>query len=85
MSNTVLMELIDELKSNIRDALIASDIWEGGKGESLAGYNAQPVATKLFDDFHSFLESNLTTSKFPPLARYFLLELEDNNAVVVLN
>ncbi|MBN2525243.1 MAG: hypothetical protein JXR76_02540 [Deltaproteobacteria bacterium] len=77
--------LVDATKEKLGRALLATDIWVKGERESLAGHNPQPEATRLFDELNDFIESNLKKSNFPKLNRYFLIELEDDNTVVIVN
>ncbi|MBU1220552.1 hypothetical protein KKF34_02875 [Myxococcota bacterium] len=77
--------LVAELRESLENAVVATDIWNKKEGISIAGFNSQPTATKLFNDFYEFVESNLKSAQFPALGRYFLLELEQNNAVVIIN
>ena len=86
MIDTKLLDLaVQDLRSVLRDGLVATDIWERSDGLSLAGFNQQPVAVALFTRITTELESSLTDSNFPPLARYYLLDMEGNHTVVVIN
>ena len=86
MIDTKVLDLaVQDLRNVLRDGLIATDIWERTAGLSLAGYNQQPVAVALFTRITTELESSLTDSNFPPLARYYLLDMEGNHTVAVVN
>ena len=86
MIDTKLLDLaVQDLRSVLRDGLVATDIWDRGDGLSLAGYNQQPVAVALFTRITIELETSLADSNFPPLARYYLLDMEGNHTVVVVN
>ncbi len=86
MIDTKLLDLaVQDLRSVLRDGLVATDIWERTDGLSLAGYNQQPVAVALFTRITLELETSLADSNFPPLARYYLLDMEGNHTVVVVN
>jgi hypothetical protein len=86
MIDTKLLDLaVQDLRSVLRDGLVATDIWDRGDGLSLAGFNQQPVAVALFTRITNELESSLADSNFPPLARYYLLDMEGNHTVVVVN
>lgn len=78
-------KLVDEAKSKLGRALLATDIWVKGERISLAGHNPQPGATRFFDELNDYIETSLKNSKFPKLSRYFLLELEEDNTVVIVN
>jgi hypothetical protein len=86
MIDTKILEgAVQDLRNILRDGLLATDIWERAAGLSLAGFNQQPVAVALFTRITEELDSSLRDSNFPPLARYFLLDMEGNHTVAVLN
>jgi hypothetical protein len=86
MIDTKLLDLaVTDLRSVLRDGLIATDIWDRTDGLSLAGFNAQPVAVALFTRITTELESSMADSNFPPLARYYLIDLAGNHTAAVLN
>jgi hypothetical protein len=86
MIDTKILDLaVQDLRNVLRDGLVATDIWEKAAGLSLAGYNQQPVAVALFTRITTELESSLADSSFPPLARYYLLDMEGNHTVAVVN
>jgi hypothetical protein len=81
----ILDSAVQDLRNVLRDGLVATDIWERSAGLSLAGYNQQPVAVALFTRITTELETSLADSNFPPLARYYLLDMEGNHTVAMLN
>ncbi|HYQ01797.1 MAG TPA: hypothetical protein VER96_24155 [Polyangiaceae bacterium] len=81
----ILDSAVQDLRNVLRDGLVATDIWDRTAGLSLAGFNQQPVAVALFTRITTELESSLTDSNFPPLARYYLLDMEGNHTVAVIN
>jgi len=86
MIDTKLLELaVQDLRNVLRDGLVATDIWDRNDGLSLAGHNVQPVAVALFTRITNELETALTDSNFPPLNRYYLLDMESNHTAVVIN
>ncbi len=86
MIDTKILEAaVLDLRNILRDGLVATDIWERTAGLSLAGFNQQPVAVALFTRITTELETSLADSNFPPLARYYLLDMEGNHTVAVLN
>ena len=86
MIDTKILDLaVQDLRNVLRDGLVATDIWEKAAGLSLAGFNQQPVAVALFTRITTELESSLADSSFPPLARYYLLDMEGNHTVAVVN
>lgn len=86
MIDTKVLDLaVQDLRNILRDGLVATDIWDRTAGLSLAGFNQQPVAVALFTRITSELESSLADSNFPPLARFYLLDMEGNHTVAVVN
>lgn len=86
MIDTKVLDLaVQDLRNILRDGLVATDIWDRNAGLSLAGYNQQPVAVALFTRITTELESSLADSSFPPLARFYLLDMEGNHTVAVVN
>jgi len=51
MSNIteVFENIINELKSDLGEGFVATDIWHSKDAQSLAGYNSQPKAVALFN------------------------------------
>ena len=85
MNTKMLDNAVQDLRNILRDGLIATDIWDRGTGLSLAGHNQQPVAVALFTRITDELDTSLRDSQFPPLSRYYLLDMEGNHTVVVIN
>ncbi|HEU4412998.1 MAG TPA: hypothetical protein VFS43_47590 [Polyangiaceae bacterium] len=81
----LLEAAVQDLRNVLRDGLLATDIWDRTAGLSLAGFNQQPVAAALFTRITEELESSLRDSNFPSLSRYYLLDLEGNHTVIVIN
>ena len=79
-----LEQAVADLRTLLRDGLLATDIWDRATGLSLAGINPQPAATALFNMLTNDITSTLGNSGFPPLNRYYLLDLGDSNSVVII-
>ncbi len=79
-----LNEAIEVLKEDLGNALLACDIWLTGTGQSIAGYNSNPQATALFERVTEFMTKALKGAGFPGLKDYYLLDLEGDNVVVVM-
>jgi len=75
---------VDELKEDVGEALLSTDIWSTADGQSIVGYNPQPKACALLNKVSSDLESSLKSSDLPELNRYYLLDLVDDKMVVVI-
>ncbi|ODU09846.1 MAG: hypothetical protein ABS84_07095 [Rubrivivax sp. SCN 71-131] len=81
---STLEQLVQDLRTLLKEGLVATDIWDRSTGLSLAGYNAQPAAVALFNQLTDEIGSTLGGAGFPSLGRYYLLELEGDNSVVIL-
>lgn len=81
----LLEAAVQDLRNILREGLLATDIWERTAGLSLAGFNQQPVAVALFTRITEELDSSLRDSSFPSLGRYYLIDLDGNHTVVVIN
>ena len=79
-----LKESVAILKDDLDGALMATDIWLTGTGQSIAGYNTNPQATALFERVTEFMNKALSGAGFPGLNKYYMLELEGNATVLVL-
>lgn len=86
MIDTKALDLaVQDLRNILRDGLVATDIWDRSDGLSLAGFNQQPVAVALFTRMTEELDTALADSSFPPLGRYYLLDMQGNHTVTVVN
>ena len=79
-----LKEAVDILNESLDGALMATDIWGSGTGTAIAGYNQNPQATALFDKVTDYMRKALKGAGFPDIKDYYLLEMENNAMVVVL-
>lgn len=80
-----LNEALDSTKRSLGNALIATDIYTTDEGTSIAAFNTQPKACALFNEVTTNLKNSLSTTGFPGLNEYYLLELKDGHLVVILN
>lgn len=79
-----LEQVVADLRALLKEGLLATDIWDRATGLSLAGYNAQPAAVALFNQLTDEISGTLSGAGFPELARFYLLDLEGDNSVVIL-
>ncbi len=79
-----LNETVDILKKDLGDGLLATDIFGAVDGQSVAGFNPQPKASALFNKLTDFINDSLEGSGFPPLGKYYIVDLVDGNMVVVI-
>ena len=79
-----LKNSIEVLKQDLGDALVAADIWPTGTGQSIAGFNSQPKATALFEQLTQYMNKSLTDSGFPGLDKYYMMDMEADSLIIVL-
>lgn len=79
-----LNKAVDVLKEDLGESLIGCDIWPTGTGQSIAGYNSQPKATALFEQVTEYMKKTLSGAGFPGLNKYYMLDLEADSLVIVL-
>ncbi len=78
-----LEKVVQDAQAILKDGLMATDIWDRETGLSLAGHNPQPEAVALFNQLTTEMSETLGGSGFPALNRYYLLDLEGGNTVVI--
>jgi hypothetical protein len=78
-----LQTLVNEMHESL-PGLQATDIWIADAGESLAAYNGQPAALEVTNNLTNLLIESLTASGFPPINRYYLLDLSGDLASMVI-
>jgi hypothetical protein len=79
-----MKEAMDLLVEDLGGGLLASDIFNKNDGQSIVGVNPQPAASALFAQATNYLVKSLEGSGFPPLGRYWLIDLVDRKAVIIL-
>ncbi len=79
-----LNNVIEELKSDLGEALTTADIWHIKDAQGLAGYNQQPKATALFNEVTRVIGKTLAGSEYPGLGEYYTVHLDNNSMVIVI-
>ncbi len=79
-----LNKVIEELKSDLGEALLSADIWHIKDAQGLAGHNQMPKATALFNEVTRVLGKTLSGSEYPGLGEYYTVHLDNNSMVIVL-
>ncbi len=77
-------KIIETLKEDLGDGLLADDIYSTKDGQSFAGFNSNPQACALFNEITKYLVKSLKGSNFPGMGNYYMILLENNYAVVVI-
>lgn len=83
MDTKKLAAAMDAFCQRLGSGLMATDIW-GPESLSLTGINSQPAAVALFGEISGQITRALADSGFPPLNRYYLLELADKKMFCVM-
>jgi hypothetical protein len=76
--------IVKEIKDDLGDALIATDIWTVADGTVIAGVNSSPKAAALMNQVGRELIDALTGSKFPSLEDYYIFDLQDGKMMLCL-
>ncbi len=80
-----LQEVFETFKQDMGAGLLASDIFDKENLVPLIGYNSNPVACALFGKIYHFIHEAAKEAGFPPMHRYFLIDLKDHKAVIVVD
>jgi hypothetical protein len=80
-----LKQIVEELKNDLGDGFVATDIWATADAQPIVGFNSQPKAVALFNEVTRKLDKTLKGSDYAGLGNYYLVNLDNNNLVVVLS
>jgi hypothetical protein len=84
MNVAKLKDAIETLHEDLGEGLVATDIFSIQDGQSLVGFNPREAASALFAQVTKYLFKSLKDSGFPTIGRYYLIDLVDHKAVVVI-
>ena len=76
--------IVKEVKEDLGDALLSTDIWTSADGTVIAGLNSNPKAAALMNQVAQELIKALTGAKFPSLEDYYILDLDDGKMMLCL-
>jgi CheY-like chemotaxis protein len=76
--------IVKEVKEDLGDALLSTDIWTTADGTVIAGVNSNPKAAALMNQVGQELIKALTGAKFPSLEDYYILDLLDGKMMLCL-
>jgi len=79
-----LNKLIDDLKKEFGDALLATDIWANADGQILVGYNSLPEAAALMNQIAQQIADTLKEADFPPLDKFTSFNLQGGHTTFTL-
>jgi hypothetical protein len=79
-----LQECIEFAKEELGHGFLAGDIFSTDGLPIVEGYHSNPKASALFANITEYIKKAVKGSNFPELRDYYLVELEDNKAVIVI-
>jgi CheY-like chemotaxis protein len=77
-------KVIEELREDLRTALITTDVWTVLDGQSIAGFNPKPKACALFNQITSYIIEALNASDYPELGKYYIFDLIEEKMVIII-
>lgn len=83
MNTKNLQICIEDLKTDLGEALLSTDIW-GADGLSFAAHNSQPATAALFEELTKELKNFLNKGGLPKLGNHYFIALENNQTFIVL-
>jgi hypothetical protein len=75
---------INNVERELGNALLSTDVWKITDGESIAGYNSQPMACALFNQITDYVNEALEQGEHPKLEKYYILSLEGDKMVLIM-
>lgn len=76
---------IEATKIALRDGVLSINIWDKESGLTLTDWNGNPTAAALLNQMTIDLADTLDGANFPQLKDYYVLDLKENKAVVVMD
>jgi hypothetical protein len=80
-----LSKVIEDLQKDLGNGLLSADVWQKKTSKKLTGFNSPQKSTVLFNEITGYLSSTLAVSEFPPLGGFYLINLEQDETVVVVD
>jgi len=62
--------VIGNVERELGNSLISTDVWKITDGESIAGYNSQPMACALFNQITDYVNEALEEGQYSKLEKY---------------
>ena len=82
---TKLYNALNKLKEFSNNGALSCDIYATNDGQSIMGFNSNPAASAMFNGVTKRLLSSLKEGGMPSLGKFYIIELEEGKAFVVLN
>jgi len=85
MDISKLNKAMDELKEYSNGGAFTSDIYATRDGQSIVAFNSNPVASAMFNQITQYIATTMKESGLPALGKYYIIELQGNISVIVIN
>jgi len=75
---------IGKVERELGNALISTDVWKVADGQTMVGYNSQPLACALFNQITSYIDEALEQGEYPKIDQYYILDLKEGKMVLII-
>ncbi len=79
-----LNQCVENLKRDLGDGLLATSIVSNSDGMAIASHNSSPKAAAIFASITDSINAGLAKGPYPPLGKFYLLDLCDNKMLLFL-
>lgn len=79
-----LNSLVENLKKELGDALVATAIWTAPTGRLVASYNTRENVSRAFNQITLLAHEALVEAKYPGLGKYYIFDLKDGKTSVTI-
>lgn len=79
-----LNAIVEDLRKELGDALLSTDIWKNADGEVVASFNPQPKSFDLLDRMIKLINEALKDANFPLLRHYLLKHSEGDRIIMTI-
>jgi len=79
-----LNQCVENLKRDLGDGLLATSIVSMKDGMAIASHNSSPKAAAIFSEITDNINKGLAKGPYPPLNKFYLLDLCDNRMLIFL-
>ena len=79
-----LNQCVENLKRDLGDGLLATSIVSNSDGMAIASHNSSPKAAAIFTSITDSINAGLAKGPYPPLGKFYLLDLCDNKMLLFL-
>lgn len=79
-----LNQCVENLKRDLGEGLLATSIVSNTDGLAIASHNSSPKAAAIFASITDSINTGLAKGPYPPLGKYYILDLCDNKMLIFL-